>query len=200
MFARQRKARVLFGLSDILLAALGFEAAYQTRSFLRLEHLFYLTAQQQVLVLGSALVAWVTIALWLEIYEKLDSAHPRIILRDTFRQCIYGAMCLVIFEYSLRLELSRPFLLLFSSYTFVLLLLFRLTAGRMVGVVRRGFMAPHQVLIAGTGERALRLARALEDSSEYEVRLRGFLSEEHHPPTEIALRALYRVWPVGELT
>jgi hypothetical protein len=25
--------------------------------------------------------------LWLEIYEKLDSAHPRIILRDTFRQC-----------------------------------------------------------------------------------------------------------------
>ncbi len=105
-----------------------------------------------MLVLGSALVAWVTIALWLEIYEKLDSAHPRIILRDTFRQCVFGAMCLVIFEYSLRLELSRPFLLLFSSYTFVLLLLFRLTAGRMVGAVRRGFIgaAPGGAHRAGT--------------------------------------------------
>ena len=199
MFARQRKARVLFGLSDVLLATMGFEAAYRTRTFLRLENEFYLTAEQQVLVLGSALVAWVVTALWLEIYEKLDSAHPRIILRDTFRQCVYGAVSLVILEYALRLELSRPFLLLFSAYTWVLLLLFRLTAGRMVGIVRRGFIAPHQVLIAGTGERALRLAQALESSTEYDVRLRGFLSEERQPPAEIALGSVYRVWPVSEL-
>jgi exopolysaccharide biosynthesis polyprenyl glycosylphosphotransferase len=200
MFARQRKARVLFGLSDVLLATLGFEAAYRTRTFLRLENQFYLTGQQQVLVLGSALVAWVVIALWLEIYEKLDSGHPRIILRDTFRQCVYGAVWLVVFEYVLRLELSRPFLLLFSAYTWVLLLLFRLTAGRVVGVLRRGFVAPHQVLIAGTGERAIRLARALESSTEYDVRLRGFLSEERDPPAEIALDSVYKVWPVGDLT
>ena len=199
MFARQRKARVLFGLSDILLATLGFEAAYRTRTFLRLENQFYLTGQQQVLVLGSALVAWVVIALWLEIYEKLDSAHPVVILRDTFRQCVYGAVWLVVFEYVLRLELSRPFLLLFSAYTWVLLLVFRLTAGRVVGVLRREFVAPHQVLIVGTGERAIRLARALESSSEYDVRLRGFLSEQHDPPPEIALGSLYQVWPVGAL-
>jgi exopolysaccharide biosynthesis polyprenyl glycosylphosphotransferase len=199
MFARQRKARVLFGLSDVLLITLAFEAAYRTRTLLRLENQFYLTGQQQVLVLGSALVAWVVIALWLEIYEKLDSAHPGIILRDTFRQCVYGAVWLVVFEYVLRLELSRPFLLLFSAYTWVSLLLFRLTAGRVVGVLRRGFVAPHQVLIAGTGERALRLAQALEASTEYDVRLRGFLSEEQNPPREIVLGALYRVWPVSDL-
>src|SRR5580658_4404787 len=116
MFARQRKARVLFGLSDVLLATLAFEAAYRTRTFLRLENQFYLTAQQQALVLGSALVAWVVIALGLEIYEKLDSAHPGVILLDTFRQCAYGGVWLVVFEYVLRLELSRPFLLLFSTY------------------------------------------------------------------------------------
>ena len=200
MFARQRKARVLFGLSDIVLAAVGFEAAYRTRSFLRLENLFFLTPQQKVLVLGSALVALVAVARWLEIYEKLDSAHPRIILRDTFRQVAYSALCLVVLEYALRLELSRPFLLLFATYTWVLLLLFRLTAGRVVGVLRREFVAPHQVLIAGTGERALKLARALEGSNEYDVRLRGFLSEELNPPGEIALESLYRVWPVSDLT
>jgi exopolysaccharide biosynthesis polyprenyl glycosylphosphotransferase len=200
MFARQRKARVLFGLSDVLLATLGFEAAYRTRSFLHFENLFYLTAEQKVMVLGAALVALVAVALWLELYDKLDSAHPRIILRDAFRQVAYAALGLVVLEYSVRLELSRPFLLLFATYTFILLLLFRLTAGRLVGVLRREFVSPHQVLIAGTGERALRLARALESSTEYDVRLRGFLSESANPPSEIALASLHRVWPVSELT
>jgi exopolysaccharide biosynthesis polyprenyl glycosylphosphotransferase len=199
MFSRQRKARVLFGLSDIILATLAFEAAYRTRTFLPLERQFFLTVQQQVLVLGSSLVAWVVIGLWLEVYEKLDSNHPRIILWDTFRQCTYAAICLVVFEYVLRLELSRPFLLLFSAYTWVLLLLFRLTAGRVVGVLRREFVAPHHLMIAGTGERAIRLAKALEESAEYDVRLRGFLSELPNPPAEIALGSVYKVWPVGDL-
>ena len=82
MFSRHRKARVLFGLSDIVLAALAFEAAYQTRTVLHLEHLFYLELPTKTLVLGFSLFAWVTIGLWLEVYEKLDSGHPRIILRD----------------------------------------------------------------------------------------------------------------------
>jgi len=199
MFSRQRKARVLFGLSDIFLAILAFEAAYRTRTFLPLEREFFLTVQQKALVLGSALVALVVMGLWLEIYEKLDSAHPRIILRDTFRQCGYSVVCLVVFEYVLRLELSRPFLLLFWAYAWVLLLLFRLTAGRVVGVLRREFAAPHYVMVAGTGERAIRLARALEESVEHHVRLRGFLSEQPGAPAEIALRAKYKVWPIGDL-
>jgi exopolysaccharide biosynthesis polyprenyl glycosylphosphotransferase len=199
MFSRQRKARVLFGLSDIFLAILAFEAAYRTRTFLPLEREFFLTVQQKALVLGSALVALVVMGLWLEIYEKLDSAHPRIILRDTFRQCGYSVVCLVVFEYVLRLELSRPFLLLFSAYAWVLLLLFRLTAGRLVGVLRREFAAPHYVMVAGTGERAIRLARALEESVEHHVRLRGFLSEQPGAPAEIALHSTYKVRPIGDL-
>ena len=200
MFTRPRKARVLFGLSDIVLAALAFEAAYQTRAVLHLEHTFYLTVERKALVLGFALVAWVTIGLWLGIYEKLDSGHPRVILRDTVRQCAYGALCLVLFEYLLRLDLSRSFLGLFSAYAWVLLLLFRLTAGRVVGVIRRGFAAPHYVMVVGTGERAIRMAEALEQSAEYGVRLRGFLSEQSEgAPAEIALGALYKVQPIGEL-
>jgi exopolysaccharide biosynthesis polyprenyl glycosylphosphotransferase len=200
MFTRPRKARVLFGLSDIILAALAFEAAYQTRAVLHLQHDFYLTVERKALVLGFALVAWVTIGLWLGIYEKLDSGHPRVILRDTARQCASGALCLVLFEYVLRLDLSRFFLGLFSAYAWVLLLLFRLTAGRVVGVIRREFAAPHYVMVVGTGERAIRMAEALEQSAEYGVRLRGFLSEQtENAPAEIALGALYTVQPIGEL-
>src|ERR1039458_8359299 len=129
MFSRHRKARVLFGLSDVLMAALAFEAAYQTRVLLHLEHAFYLTVERKALVLGFAVAAWVGIGLWLDIYEKLDSGHPRVIVRDAARQCAYGVLGLIVFEYLFRLELSRFFLILFASYAWVLLLLFRLTAG-----------------------------------------------------------------------
>src|SRR5437016_1957080 len=199
MFNRHRKARVLFGLSDIILVAVAFEAAYQTRILLHLEHAFYLTVELKALVLGCVLFAWVTIGLWLDTYEKLDSGHPRIILRDAVRQCAYGSVCLVIFEYVFRLDLSRLFLLLFAVYAWVLLLLFRLTAGRVVGVIRREFAAPHYVMVVGTGVRAIRMGRALEQSSGYGIRLRGFLSEQPDAPAEIALRVPYKVLPIADL-
>src|SRR5690349_21811142 len=145
MFSRHRKARVLFGLSDIVLAAIAFEAAYQTRAFLHLEHEFYMTVERKGLVLAFSLATWVTIGLWLEIYEKLDSVDPRIILRDAVRQCSYGALALVVFEYAWRMDLSRFFVVLFAAYAWALLLIFRLTAGRVVGIIRREFSAPHYV-------------------------------------------------------
>jgi exopolysaccharide biosynthesis polyprenyl glycosylphosphotransferase len=199
MFGRHRKARVLFGLSDVLLAALAFEAAYQTRVVLHLERAFYLTVERKALVLAFALAAWVTMGIWLAVYEKLDIGNPRVILRDAARQCGYGALCMVVFEYVFRLDLSRFFLVLFSFYTWVLFLLFRLMAGRMVGIIRREFAAPHYVMVVGTGERAIRMARGLEQSSEYGIRLRGFLTEAPGTPSDIQLRALYKVLPIGDL-
>lgn len=199
MFSRQRKARVLFGLSDIVLAAAGFEAAYQTRSILHLEHAFYLTVEKKALVLGVSLLAWVAIGLWLGVYEKLDSGHPRIILRDSFRQCAYGAVCLVLFEYVLRLDLSRFFLVLFSVYAWVLLLTFRLLAGRLVGVIRREFAAPRYVMVVGTGGRALALARGIEASADFGIRLHGFLAEDPLAQAQMKLSAAYEVYPLRDL-
>src|SRR5215469_4027159 len=201
MFNRQRKARVLFALSDVFLAALAFEGAYQTRVLLHLEREFYLTVERKALVLGFSLLALVGIGLWLEIYEKLDAGHPRLILRDAARQCAYSALFLVVFEYLLRLDLSRFFLSLFVTYEWVALLLFRLTAGRLVGVIRREFAGPHYVMVVGTGGRARRLGEALERSVDYGVRLRGFLSDQPvEAPAEISLRAGYRVRPIAELS
>jgi exopolysaccharide biosynthesis polyprenyl glycosylphosphotransferase len=206
MFSRQRKARVLFGLSDILLVALAFEAAYETRSILHLERAFYLGAEKKALVLGFALLAWIAVAVWLDLYDKLDNAHPRLILRDTARQCACAALCLVVFEYLLRMDLSRPFLFLFAAYAWTVLLLFRLTAGRLVSVFRREFGQSHHVMVVGTGERAIRLAQALQQSTEYNVSVRGFLSERAAVAEGLPLRgeitlssSSYPVWPIAEL-
>jgi exopolysaccharide biosynthesis polyprenyl glycosylphosphotransferase len=203
MFSRQRKARVLFALSDIVLIALAFLAAYETRVLLPLTNQFSMEPDRKLLVLGVALLAWVGGGLWLGVYDKLDSGHPRIVLRDSARQCAWGAVCLALFQYVARLDptLSRPFLALFCGYAWAFLLLFRLTAGRVLGIARREFAAPHYVMVVGTGERALRIAKALEEAGEYGVRLRGFLSEQADPsvPSEIALDAIYSVRPIGDL-
>ncbi len=118
MFSRHnRKVRVLFALSDILLTAIAFEAAYQTRFRLSmLEHDFYLDIPRKALLLGYSVVVWVALGYWFTLYDKLDSAHARVILRDTFRQCAIGFVAVIVFEFSLRLDLSRFFLSLFVVY------------------------------------------------------------------------------------
>jgi exopolysaccharide biosynthesis polyprenyl glycosylphosphotransferase len=200
MFSRQhRKAKVLFGVSDVLLTALAFEAAYQTRLLLPFDRKFFFTVPEKALLLGFSLAAWVMIGVWLKVYDKLDSGDPRVILRDSSRQCGYGVVCLVIFEYLMRLDVSRPFLALLAVYSWGFLLVFRLTAGRLVGVVRREFGALHYVMLVGLGERAQRLGQALERSAQHGIRLKGFLADIPTSLTEIRLAGAYPVFPVAEL-
>jgi exopolysaccharide biosynthesis polyprenyl glycosylphosphotransferase len=200
MFSRQhRKAKVLFGVSDVLLTALAFEAAYQTRLLLHLHRAFFFTVTEKALLLGVSLAAWVIVGIWLGVYDKLDSNDPRVILRDSSRQCGYGVIFLVVFEYLLRLDVSRPFLALLAAYSWVFLLLFRLTAGRLVGIVRREFGALHYVMLVGLGDRAQRLGQALERSAQHGIRLRGFLADVPSSLTEIHLAAPYPVFPIKEL-
>ena len=178
MFSRHyRKARLLFGLSDILLIALAFEAAYQTRVNLPIGSTFFLTVPVKALLLGAAIVTWVLIGYWLEVYDRLDSAHPRVILRDTLRQCVLGTIVLVLLEFLLRLDLSRAFLLAFAGYSWIFLCLFRWRAASVVGLIRREFGQSQNVMVVGTGEAAVRLAQLLEKSSAYGVQLMGFVRE-----------------------
>ena len=199
MLGHQRKLRLLLAVSDVLLAVAAFAIAYRIRVPLHWHFLFYLTLEQQVLILGFSAAAWVTLGAWFQVYKKLDAAHPRIILRDSVRQCASGGLCLLVFEYSVRMDLSRFFLAVYVLLTWAFVLSFRLTAGRVVGVLRREFATQHYVMIVGTGERAVRIAEKLEHSFAYGIRLRGFFSELPGGPEKIALRADYPVHPLSEL-
>ena len=206
MFRRQRKSRVLFALSDVVLIGLAFAAAYETRLLLHLKQHFDMTQERKVLVLGFSVFAWVATGLWLAVYEKLDSWHPRVVLRDSARQCALGLASLALLQYALRLDpaISRPFAILFAAYAWVLLLVFRLGAGRMAATIRREFAAPHYVMVVGTGERAIRMAEAIERFAEYGVRLTGFLDDHTGPDAstaspDIALGSVYQVRPIAEL-
>lgn len=200
VFSRHhRKARFLFGLSDVALTALAFEAAYQTRLGLPLPREFYFTVPVKALLLGFAVLVWLLGGLWMGVYDKLESGHPRVILRDAFRQSALGTVAVILFQYLLRLDVSRPFLGLLGAYSWIFLCLFRLLAGNLVGVVRREFGVPHYVMVVGLGPGARRLAEALERSARYGVRLLGFFAEREEAPAFLRLEREYPVHRLEEL-
>ena len=197
MFSRHyRKIKAIFGLTDILLITLAFIAAYETRIRLQFEKVFYLDFLVATLLLIISMLCWTAIGYWFNIYEKLDSAHPRVVLRDTFRQCALGAISLVLAEYMLRLDLSRSFVALFAIYAWVLLCLFRINFARAIGTVRREFGTAHFVMVVGSGASARHLGQALEQSADYGVRLMGFLDDE---PGQVELSQAYQQYPLSRL-
>ena len=195
----------MFVLSDVILIGLAFAAAYETRVSLHFEQQFYMEPERQILVLGFSIFAWVATGLWFGVYEKLDSWHPRVVLRDAARQCAIGGAGVALLQYILRLhpEISRPFVVLFAAYAWILLVAFRLGWARMAAAIRREFAAPHYVMVVGTGERAIRMAEAIERFADYGVRLTGFLeqagSDAPSAWPDITLGSVYQVRPVAEL-
>ena len=200
-----RKVRVFFGFADIILTLLAFAIAYQIRTALNapgvaFEHTFYLTTPETVLLLGWSMLVWVALGAWWRIYDRIDAAHPRAILRDAFRQCLVGGAAVVLFEFLLRLDLSRSFLAMFVIAAWMLLCLFRLNASRVLGLVRREFGAPNYIMVVGLGEPALRIGRQIEAAAAYGVRLTGFLADQNHGgPEQVQLRGSYPVKPLAQL-
>ncbi len=197
MFSRHyRKVKAIFGATDVLLTSIAFVAAYQTRVRLHLEKNFFIDFPVAALLLVLSAICWVAIGYWFDVYEKLDSAHPSVVLRDTFRQCALGGICLILTEFLLRLDLSRSFVVLVAVYAWILLCLFRINAARAIGRLRREFGAAHFVMVVGSGENALRLGSALEKSSDYGIRLMGFLDDE---PGHVQLSQEYERYAVSRL-
>ena len=63
----------------------------------------------------------------------------------------------------------------------------------MIGAIRRRFNAAHYVMVVGSGESAVRIGRALEQSSDYGIRLVGFFD---HEAGAIAISKDYEVHPL----
>jgi len=201
LFSRHhRQVRFLFGLSDVLLTTAAFVLAYWTRRSLPFERLFLIETPVWALLLGTGAVLWPVVGVWLSVYDRLDAERRWLVIRDTFRQAAIVAVAFVLIEYSLRLDLSRPFLALYFFYGWAMLCLFRWSAPRIVGWFRRGFGQPYYVLVAGTGERARKLGEKIENSADYGLRLLGFLAVDGSgAPYSIRLGAEYTVHPANSL-
>jgi exopolysaccharide biosynthesis polyprenyl glycosylphosphotransferase len=196
--SQQRKRKILFGLSDVLLTAVAFELAYGFRRWLPLSNEFFLSQEVKTLLLSFSVLAWVGAGYWLSVYSRLDAPRIRAILRDSGRQVVYGALGLFVFiVFGMRLDyqISRPFLASFIFLSWFFIAGFRIAARNLVPAFSREFGLKRYVLVVGLGERAERLGRTLEDYYEDGIRILGFLAP---PNTEGAPEAIHlaREYPI----
>jgi exopolysaccharide biosynthesis polyprenyl glycosylphosphotransferase len=197
VFSRQhRKTRPLFVLADILLIWLAFEAAYATRSQLPLFHEFYILEPTKTLLISASVLAWALVGVWLGVYDLILRGRRRIVVWNAMRQSAAGALLLVLFQYSQRVDLSRPFIGFLWLYASAFLIAFRLTARALAPAVLGAQAARRFLLIAGTGESAVRTARVLVGSERFGLVLLGFLDQK---PGELELQRAYPVYAYTQL-
>ncbi len=160
-----------------MLTALAFEAAYLTRSLLPLAHDFFLSGPLKALLFVVAAVASVIFCLWVQVYDRLDGANRYVIFRETLKQAVFLVVAIVLFDYFLKLDLSRFFLVCFVGLQFLFLLIFRWNSSSLVGFIRREFGGEHYVLIFGNGEAAAELARQIQANATAGTRLLGMVND-----------------------
>lgn len=197
MFDRHRQRTVvLFAAADVILTALAFEAAYQTREAVDLPRVFFLTPPIKALLLGFILALWLLLGRWFGVYRRLYAGDIGSAAWDALRQVFFGALGLAMFMFVLRLDISRPFIAVFLAYNLILLISYRALTGRLRGWVRRQFGAEFFYIVVGSGRRAIDLARRIEEFAEYGVRLLAFVDLSGETEGELKLK---RSYPVSKL-
>lgn len=177
MYSRhQRKFQVLYAVSDLVLVLLAFASAFVIRLQLPFEQEFDILPPVRFLMVAVAGACNLLLSNSLQIYQQVEVLSPWRILTRTFRHVAITMIGLIVLEFSLRLNLSRPFFALFGLNQWILLAAGRLLVRRYAGAWRRRFNVPLYVMVAGTGPTAIQVARALEDASTYGLRLQGFFA------------------------
>ena len=197
MFGRHKKKLIfLFALADVILTILTFEAAYQVRVRLPLEHVFFLLVPIKALVLVTALVIWVGLGFLLRVYERLESGEPRTLLGDSLKQVAAAILLLVGFDFVMKLDLSRAFTALFGFFNLLALIAYRASARHW----RRRFGQASYFLIVGTGTAAQQVGRSLEQAAQYGIQLLAFVEPGEGPSSgRINLGSTYPVYPLQDL-
>ncbi|MCZ2157069.1 MAG: sugar transferase [Bryobacterales bacterium] len=199
MYSRhQRKFQVLYAVSDFALILVAFQAAFVLRAHLPLENVFDILPPVRVLLIAFAAASNIVLSVALQIYGQVEHLSPLRIVTRTFRHVILTMVGMIVLEFGLRLNLSRPFFFFFGLNQWILLAAGRLLVRRYARSWRRRFNLPIHVMVAGTGNTALEVARELEASTTYGIRLQGFFALNGVSPTPSTLM-VSREYPVHSI-
>lgn len=201
MYSRhQRKFQVLYALSDAALVLLAFVVAFVVRLLLPLEREFDIIPPVRLLLVLFAAGSNIFLSNAMQIYRNVESLSTLRIITRTFRHVIITLLGLIVLEFSLRLNLSRPFFALFAFNQWWMIAAGRIIAQRYAGAWRKRFNQPIYVMVAGTGAAAVQVARQLEAASAFGFRFEGFFQLPSEPdPGVIGLSRPYPVHPLSSL-
>jgi exopolysaccharide biosynthesis polyprenyl glycosylphosphotransferase len=195
VYSRQaRKVQLFVSVADLAALLAAFAAAYAVRRHLPLSRYFEIQPPVLALLQLAAFLSWLLSGIWFRLYDQIQIQGWAALLSRTLRQALAMGLSVVVLEFLLRLDLSRPFLAFFVLFAALVAYSFRALLFLLHGR-RPGFASePFQVLIAGAGETALSLARHVE-AARPAFRILGFLGEA---PGRVQLSASYPVFPVEE--
>src|SRR5258706_4701401 len=154
----------------------------------------------KALVVGAALVIWVSLGFARRIYERLETADPLTTLNDSFQQVAAGELLLLGFLYLVKLDISRSSSALFGIFNLLALIAYRVSARSLRGYLRRQFGAESYFVVVGLGPAAQQVGRALEEAHQYGAKLIAFVDPDGgSPDRSIELSASYPVQAVSDL-
>ena len=202
MFNR-RKAflRVRLALTDSLLTALAFIAAYLIRQHLPALREFYFERPLFIELLSGVIVTWLVAGLAVGAYQIPPFHQAGWTIGRIVRQALWGSTAMIGLLYLLKLgDVSRSFMLLFAALNTVMLLAGRLLVPALGRGVAGGMSGKRNYVIVGTGDEAARVAQLVKAEGGPTARVLGFVKEarESSPPAVEAGRA--QIWELGELS
>jgi exopolysaccharide biosynthesis polyprenyl glycosylphosphotransferase len=198
VFSRQQRSlRPVLIASDLLLVWAALEFAYFSRSLLPFQRIFFLTFAVKAGLVFFAPAAWVGLGLWMGSYDRPVLEPLGSITARAARQSLMLLLALVVYEYSQRLDLSRPFLVLLCIYAGFTTAVFRLLLDALARRYWTRLVLPSHLYVAGTGEAALRIGDLIEASAGFGLCLDGFLGDRSG---EIGLTRTYPVYPIDRFS
>jgi exopolysaccharide biosynthesis polyprenyl glycosylphosphotransferase len=204
MFTRRaRLLWLLLVLSEIVLTALAFEAAYLLRTIAPGLPLFFLAPGMIAGLLAISAALWAATGLVLGVYRGPDIFDARRVLKATLTQTFWFALLFAAAMFVLKLgETSRTFVALFIALNLLVQAAYRLMAHRMREVLQRGFADQRHYLIVGAGPAAAEVARLIEKNKDRDDKVVGFLRDldSEQSPGIDAVAADLRRYPVWELS
>jgi exopolysaccharide biosynthesis polyprenyl glycosylphosphotransferase len=180
VFAHHRKkVQLLFAIADGLLTILAFEAAYHTRVQMSLARVFFLHTGAHLILLAFCAAAWIALGWSRKPDEYLRAASPRRLAAHALRQCVFGVVLLILFQYLIRVDppLSRSFLSVFFVYDFLLIVLFRWLSPGLIGAYQHSFGSRYHLVIVGQPEKAAHLAQQLCQETPFPIQVAAILGE-----------------------
>ncbi len=202
MFNR-RKAflRVRLALTDSVLTAVAFIAAYLIRQHLPALREFYFEKPLFVELLAGVIVTWLVAGSAVGAYQIPAFHQAGWTIGRIVRQALWGGTAMIGLLYLLKLgDVSRSFMLLFAVINTVMLLAGRLLVPALGRGVAGGMSAKRNYVIVGTGDEAAQVAQLVKAEGGAAAQVLGFVKESQDSSTQVVEAAHARIWELGELT
>lgn len=172
-------SRLLF-VSDLLISILSFILAYWIREILFSKKLGNLYPLPQYLqLIPMVLIAWGFSLHFFKTYSSYRTISLLVEFWNLFKVTFLSGLFLVLFVFAFKYQfVSRLFITIFLIINFMGLCMERGATCLLARFVRKKGWNSRNVLIVGTGKRALKLAEIISENLHWGLKIVGFIDKE----------------------